>query len=93
MFRFELEREKSRDWELGISSDRVSGAVHDKPSDAGGDNVSAHVRDPLNVADSVTPIAALETAKRIAHAAIEVLLDSASSSVILTETKAKVDLV
>ena len=54
--------------------------VHDVPSDAVAAGHCVHIHGPSELDISLTPQAALETAKRIGDAAVEVILEHASLS-------------
>lgn len=67
--------------------------IHDKPSFADAEGLHVHIYGPTDATDIVlTPAAALETAKRIGDAAVEVIIESAmaegsrASIALLTET-------
>ena len=55
------------------------GRVHDEPSEVEADGESVHLFGPSDVEVTMTPKAALETAKRLGDAAIDALLDKASN--------------
>lgn len=52
--------------------------VHNIPSEADAAGACVHVHGPSDVDISLTPEAALETAKRIGDAAVEVIIEKAS---------------
>jgi hypothetical protein len=62
--------------------------VHNVPSEADADGSCVHVHGPSNLDVSLTPEAALETAKRISDAAVEVILEHALLSARLCEVPA-----
>lgn len=64
----------ARDWVMGGDQTARGNVVHDVPSDAEAEGQTVHVQGPSDVDVSMTPSAALETAKRIEDAAIEVLV-------------------
>ncbi|TPG39082.1 hypothetical protein EAH79_15200 [Sphingomonas koreensis] len=71
----------ARNWvttELAASQPLVS--VQCEPSDAEPTGSNVHVRGPSNVDVVLTPAAALETARRIGDAAVEVLLATATAA-------------
>lgn len=69
----------ARDWLLGTdSAARTLDDVHDEPSEADAEGRSVHVQGPSDVDVTLTPAAALETAKRIGNAAVEALLAPAA---------------
>lgn len=71
----------ARDWVLGIAKPpAVPEIVHDAPSDADAEVGSVHVHGPSDVDVTFTPAAAIETAKRISNAAIEVLVAESKAS-------------
>lgn len=59
---------------------RASVAVHDEPSNADAAGRAVHVHGPCTIDVMLTPTAALETAKRISNAAVEVLLAVATTT-------------
>lgn len=68
----------ARDWlGAGTRARRPLDTVHDKPSSAAPEGAAVHVAGPSDVDIMLTPAAALETAKRIGDAAIDVLLHKA----------------
>jgi hypothetical protein len=62
--------------------------VHNEPSEADAAGACVHVHGPSDVDISLTPQAALETAKRIGDAAVEVILEHASLSARVCELPA-----
>lgn len=54
--------------------------IHNVPSEADAEGACVHVHGPSDLDISLTPQAALETAKRIGDAAVEVILEHASLS-------------
>lgn len=67
----------ARDWVMRRGERVPAGIVHDEPSEATAEGRTVHVQGPSDVEVSLTPGAALETAKRIEHAAIDALLTEA----------------
>lgn len=68
----------ARDWVMGkVYAQQPAGMVHDEPSDARPEGLTVHVHGPSDVNVVLTPAAALETARRISDAAVEVLLETA----------------
>ena len=67
----------ARDWVMRRGEQVPADIVHDEPSDATAEGRTVHVQGPSDVEVSLTPGAALETAKRIEHAAIDALLATA----------------
>lgn len=59
--------------------------VHDEPIDAAAAGPAVHLHGLPDVNVTLTPVAALETAKRIGDAAIEVLIDTASAQAKLSD--------
>lgn len=67
----------ARDWIKRDDQPRPeSTIVYDKPSDARADGPVVHVRGPADIDIRLTPGAAIETAKRLGDAAVDVLLDT-----------------
>jgi hypothetical protein len=65
----------ARDWVLRrVDPKRSPATVHDEASEADAEGRAVHVHGPSDVDVVLTPQAALETAKRISDAAVEVLL-------------------
>ena len=58
----------------------IHNVVHDVPSQADPAGVCVRIHGPSNVDINLTPQAALETAKRIGDAAVEVILEHATLS-------------
>ena len=54
------------------------GQIHDEPSDVEAQGETVHLLGPSDVDLSMTPRAALETAKRLGEAAVDALLDQAA---------------
>ena len=72
----------ARDWVARASDQTASGnLVHDVPSDAEAEGHTVRVHGPSDVDVSMTPGAALETAKRIGDAAIEALVGTTHAPV------------
>jgi hypothetical protein len=68
----------AREWVLDIVPPGTNaGLVHDEPGDAVARGASVHVLGPAEVDVTLTPQAALETARRIGDAALEVLIGAA----------------
>jgi len=68
----------ARNWVMHRSPAETSNEmVFDEPSDAEAEKHNVHIHGPSDIDISLTPRAALETAKRIGDAAIEVLLENA----------------
>lgn len=68
----------ARDWVTGRADPaRSPAAVYDQPSDAEAEGPTVHVHGPSDVDVMLTPAAALETARRVSNAAVEVLIDAA----------------
>jgi hypothetical protein len=66
---------RARTWALGTPESMPSpSVVYDEPSEAAADGQAVHVQGPSGTDIAFTPIAALETARRISGAAVEVLL-------------------
>ena len=64
----------ARDWATAVAKTVQSpGTVYDEPSVANPEGASVHVQGPSDVDIVLTPAAALETAKRIHDAAIDIL--------------------
>jgi hypothetical protein len=53
--------------------------VHNEPSNVEAEGTVVHLHGPSNADISLTPKAALETARRLGDAAVEALLDEAST--------------
>jgi hypothetical protein len=71
----------ARDWVLSeTDTPAASPAVHDEPSSAEATGLAVHVHGPSDVDVTLTPAAALETAKRIGAAAIEVMSETATGA-------------
>lgn len=71
----------ARDWATAnADASPASPVVHDAPSDASAEGVAVHIHGPSDVDITLTPAAALETAKRIGDAAAEALSDRSSLS-------------
>lgn len=68
----------ARDWVLAGAGPARATVVHDEPIDAVPAGLAVHVHGPCNVDITLTPAAALETAKRIGDAAIEVLIEASA---------------
>lgn len=68
----------AREWILRMAEPNgLSTEVHDKPSNADPEGMAVHVYGPSDLAVMMTPGAALETAKRIGNAAVEVIIGKA----------------
>ena len=71
----------ARDWVMNTPHIALAGSpVHDRPSEADAEGSTVHIHGPSNVDFVLTPEAALETAKRISNAAVEVLLANVAPS-------------
>lgn len=71
----------ARRWIRGkMEQARASLSVHDEPSNAEAAGRAVHVHGPCTIDVMLTPTAALETAKRISNAAVEVLLAVATTT-------------
>jgi hypothetical protein len=69
----------ARAWVRGtVEAEQAPVTVHDKPSAAEAEGATVHIQGPSDVDVVLTPSAAIETAKRISNAAIEVLLQTAT---------------
>jgi hypothetical protein len=69
----------ARDWVTGrVDAAQPPATVHDEPSEAEAEGLAVHVQGPSDVDVTLTPAAALETAKRISNAAVEVLVGAAA---------------
>lgn len=76
----------ARDWVMSaIDPESVTGTVYDEPSAVEAEGPSVHISGPSDVDIILTPAAALETAKRIGDAAVEILIGTAA----LTRTSGK----
>jgi hypothetical protein len=65
----------ARDWLMGNeAAAHALAEVHDDASEADAEGRAVRVRGPSDVDVTLTPVAALETAKRIGNAAVEALL-------------------
>jgi hypothetical protein len=65
----------ARDWVMGNRAPAsASRTVHSTPSNAEAEGPSVHIQGPSDVDIMLTPAAALETARRISDAAVEVIL-------------------
>jgi hypothetical protein len=71
---------QARDWVTNKPSESLSMTSSNEPSDASPEGPVVHVRGPADVDFVLTPAAALETARRISDAAVEVLLETASAT-------------
>jgi hypothetical protein len=67
----------ARGWIIGTAAVRRKPVVHDTPSDVEAEGLAVHVHGPSDVDIILTPAAALETAKRISDAAVDVILERA----------------
>lgn len=56
-----------------------SRTIHNVPSEVDAEGAVVHVHGPSDTDISMTPAAALETAKRLGDAAVEAILDAAES--------------
>ncbi|MES3096578.1 hypothetical protein [Sphingomonas aerolata] len=70
---------QARGWVTNKPADSLGMTSGNEPSDASPEGSVVHVRGPADVDFVLTPAAALETAKRISDAAVEVLLETASA--------------
>lgn len=70
----------ARDWVMDKGPTISGDVVYDEPSDAAAKGQAVHVHGPSDVDISLTPKAALETAKRIGDAAIEALINHRSGT-------------
>ncbi len=69
----------ARDWIMSeIDPASVTGTVYDVPSAVEAEGPSIHIHGPSDVDIVLTPAAALETAKRIGDAAVEILIETAA---------------
>lgn len=69
----------ARAWVRGtVEVERAPVTVHDMPSAAEAEGATVHIHGPSDVDVLLTPDAAIETAKRISDAAIEVKLQTAT---------------
>ncbi|WP_380786045.1 hypothetical protein [Sphingomonas sp. R86521] len=66
----------AREWITEASAMRLGTTIHDQPSRVEPEGLTVHVRGPSNVDIILTPAAALETAKRMGDAAVDVILES-----------------
>jgi hypothetical protein len=69
---------QARNWVTNKPAENLRLTSVNEPSDASPEGSVVHVRGPADVDFVLTPAAALETAKRISDAAVEVLLETAS---------------
>lgn len=70
----------AREWVMGkVDAKPPVDTAHDEPSDAEAEGPAVHVHGPADVDVTLTPAAALETAKRISNAAVEVLLSQTAT--------------